>query len=114
MVVLPELLGRAAHPPPSVITAAGRSLTVGVPVRAQDGTIVGHVSGFSRSESGQVERIRFRTAAPLALGERIVTLGGGSFTLEPGAVQLRLSVEQIVALPGVMIEDGAAAFMGRF
>jgi hypothetical protein len=112
VVLLPHLFLDGGKQPKAGLSAAERDLAVGLPVRAQDGTVVGYVTGYSKSTAGRVERIRFRTAAPLGLGERIVIVKDGAFSVEIGVVQLRLSAREVFALPSIMMEDGAAATMG--
>ena len=91
-----------------------RSITMGDTVLAADRTKVGTVSGISRGLNGHVERIRVVTASPPGIGERTVSIRDNSFSIDGNVVLLSLSVAQVGSLPGAMITDGAAGFMGPF
>ena len=96
------------------VSQSERSLAVGASVLAADGSKVGSLSGISRRDDGHIERIRVITASLLGLGERTVSLPHTAFSVEGSTVRLSLSVAQVNSLPGVMMTDGAAGFMGPF
>src|SRR5262249_40734157 len=90
----------------TVSLADERALNVGVQVLAVDGTPVGHVAGLSRDVKGHIYRISIATSSPLGLGERMITVRGDAFYMKADAVQLRLAVPELNALPTIMSQDG--------
>ena len=112
-----DSVGRRTMPSPVMkaeVSQSERSLAVGASVLAADGSKVGSLSGISRRDDGHIERIRVITASLLGLGERTVSLPHTAFSVEGSTVRLSLSVAQVNSLPGVMMTDGAAGFMGPF
>jgi hypothetical protein len=89
------------------VVSAKRALSVGDPVQAIDGTLVGRVSGLSRDPRGHVERIRVAETT-LGPGQRIFIIYDRYFLLGDGVVQLKLSVADLSAMPQAMTEDNAA------
>jgi hypothetical protein len=90
------------------LASAKRALSVGDPVHAVDGTLVGRVSGLSRDPRGHVERIRVTETTQRGSGRRILIIHDRYFLLGDGAVQLKLSVAELNAMPQAMTEDKAA------
>ena len=97
-------------PAPFVKAEVGRTesaLRLGAPVFAADGTHVGAVAGFSRSSTGNIERLRVIT--PLSEPHAaIFIVRQGAFMIDDNSVRLGLSVSEVKALPRVMIDDGSA------
>jgi len=98
------------NPPVMKVEAVSveRALSVGDPVQAVDGTLVGRVSGLSRDPRGHVERIRVAETTPRGSGQRIFIIYDRYFLLGDGVVQLKLSVADLNAMPQAMTEDSAA------
>jgi hypothetical protein len=90
------------------VLSAKRALSVGDPVHAADGTLVGRVSGLSRDPRGHVERIRVTETAQMGSDRRILIIYDRYFLLGDGIVQLKLSVVELNAMPQAMTEDSAA------
>jgi hypothetical protein len=90
------------------VVSAKRSLSVGDPVHAADGTLVGRVSGMSRDPHGHVERIRVTETTQMGSDRRILIIYDRYFLLGDGIVQLKLSVAELDAMPQAMTEDSAA------
>jgi len=90
------------------LASAKRALSVGDPVHAVDGTLVGRVSGLSRDPRGHVERIRVTETTQMGSGRRILIIHDRYFLLGDGIVQLKLSVAELNAMPQAMTEDSAA------
>lgn len=90
------------------VVSAKRSLSVGDPVHAVDGTLVGTVSGLSRDPRGHVERIRVTETTQRGSGRRILIIHDRYFLLGDGVVQLKLSVGEFNEMPQAMTEDSAA------
>jgi len=90
------------------VVSAKRALSVGDPVQAVDGTLVGRVSGLSRDPRGHVERIRVAETTPMGPGQRIFIIYDRYFLLRDGVVRLKLSVADFSAMPQAMTEDSAA------
>jgi hypothetical protein len=90
------------------VVSAKRSLSVGDPVHAADGTLVGRVSGMSRDPHGHVERIRITETTQMGSDRRIFIIYDRYFLLGDGIVQLKLSVAELNAMPQAMTEDSAA------
>ena len=86
---------------------AERSLTVGTAVLAVDGTVVGKVTGMSRNPSGHVERIRVTSSMPMGF-EQTLIIRDTYFSVTNHAVQLKLTVAELDAMPRAMTEDKAA------
>jgi hypothetical protein len=100
---------RPADDLPSVkaeIALAGRLLTVGTTVLAVDGTVVGIVSGLSRNPSGHVDRIRVTSSMPSE--QVILIIRDKYFSVTDQAVQLRITIAELDAMPRAMTEDEAA------
>jgi len=90
------------------VVSAKRGLSVGDPVHAADGTLVGRVSGLSRDPRGHVERIRVTETTQMGSDRRILIIYDRYFLLGDGIVQLKLSVAELNAMPQAMTEDSAA------
>jgi len=99
------------------LASSKRALSVGDPVHAVDGTLVGRVSGLSRDPRGHVERIRVTETTQMGSGQmgsgqmagrRILIIHDRYFLLGDGVVQLKLSVTELDAMPQAMTEDSAA------
>lgn len=90
------------------VVSAKRALSVGDPVHAVDGTLVGRVSGLSRDPRGHVERIRVTETVQIGSGSRILIIHDRYFLLGDGIVQLKLSVAELDTMPQAMTEDSAA------
>lgn len=90
------------------VVSAKRALSVGDPVHAVDGTLVGRVSGLSRDPHGHVERIRVTETTQMGSGPRILIIHDRYFLLGDGVVQLKLSVAELDTMPQAMTEDSAA------
>jgi len=90
------------------LAASKRALSVGDPVHAVDGTLVGRVSGLSRDPRGHVERIRVTETTQMGSDRRILIIHDRYFLLGDGVVQLKLSVTELNAMPHAMTEDSAA------
>ena len=88
--------------------SAERLLSLGTVVLAADGTVVGKVSGLSRDSRGHVERIRVDGPMPMGFGQRTLIIRDMYFKVEEHAVQLKLSVAELNAMPRAMTEDNAA------
>jgi hypothetical protein len=86
------------------MTESARSLRVGAPVFAGNGTRVGVVSGISREPDGRIERLRVTTESSLGL-EPIIIVRGTSLTIDGSGVRLALPVAELNRLPGVMLKD---------
>src|SRR6476646_2101931 len=71
---------------------------IGAPVYASDGHEVGEVVDVSTSSDGEVDAIRFRTGIFLGLGERVLVLPKGNFTVLRSAVILDVPAEAVEAL----------------
>ena len=84
------------------------SLTVGTTVLAVDGTVIGKVSGLSRDPSGHVERIRVTPSILIDSPQTPLIIRNTYFSVTDHAVQLKLSVTELDALPRAMTEDKAA------
>ena len=89
------------------VALAEHSLTVGTAVLAVDGTVVGKVTGLSRNPSGHVERIRV-TGIPMGSEQTILIIREKYFRVTDQAVQLKLSVAELDAMPRAMTEDKEA------
>ena len=89
------------------VALAERSLTVGTAVLAVDGTVVGKVSGLSRNPSGHVERIRVTGSMPMG-SVPVLIIRDIYFSVTDQAVQLKLTVAELDAMPRAMTEDKAA------
>ena len=89
------------------VALAERSLTVGTAVLAVDGTVVGKVSGLSRNPSGHVERIRVTGSMPMG-SVPVLIIRDIYFSVTDQAVQLKLTVAELDAMPRAMTEDTAA------
>ena len=87
---------------------AERLVTVGTAVLAVDGTVVGKVSGLSRDPSGHVERIRVTPSILIDSPQTPLIIRNTYFSVTDHAVQLKLSVAELDALPRAMTEDKAA------
>jgi len=90
------------------LASAKRALSVGDPVHAVDGTLVGRVSGLSRDPRGHVKRTRATETTQMGSGRRILIIHDRYFLLGDGIVQLKLSVAELNAMPQAMTEDSAA------
>jgi hypothetical protein len=90
------------------VASSKRALSVGDPVLAADGTLVGTVSGLSRDPRGHVERIRVTETTQMGSGQRILIIRDGHFSVGASAVQLKLGVAELDAIPQAMTEDNAA------
>ena len=90
------------------VALAERSLTVGTAVLAVDGTVVGKVSGLSRNPNGHVERIRVTGSMPMGSEQTILIIRDTYFSVTDEAVQLKLTVAELDAMPRAMTEDTAA------
>jgi len=90
------------------VVTAKRPLSLGDPVHAVDGTLVGRVSGLSRDPRGHVERIRVTETTQRGSGRRILIIHDRYFLLGDGVVQLKLSVGEFNEMPQAMTEDSAA------
>jgi sporulation protein YlmC with PRC-barrel domain len=71
---------------------------VGAPVYAADGHEVGKVVDVSVSDDGEIDAVRFKTAAFLGFGERVLALSKDDFTVLRGAVVVDLPAEAIESL----------------
>jgi hypothetical protein len=91
------------------IAAAERALSVGAPVLTTDGIVVGKVSGLSRDPRGHVERIRVTDTTHTGSGQRILIIRDKHFSPAEGAVQLKLSVADLDAMPQALTEDRAGS-----
>ena len=87
-------------------TLAERLLAVGTTVVAADGTVVGTVSSLSRSSSGHVERIR--VASSIGARQTILIIRDAYFSVTSQAVQPKLTIAELDAMPRAMMEDKAA------
>jgi hypothetical protein len=96
------------------IALAERLLTVGTTVLAVDGTVVGTVSGLSRDPHGHVGRIRVTSLTPMGSEQRILIIRDTYFRVTGQAVQLKLTIAELDAMPRAMTEDKAAGFPGHF
>jgi hypothetical protein len=85
---------------------AERLLTVGTAVLAVDGTVVGTVSGLSRNPSGHVDRIRVTSSMPSE--QVILIIRDKYFSVIDQAVQLKITIAELEAMPQAMTEDKAA------
>jgi sporulation protein YlmC with PRC-barrel domain len=72
--------------------------TMGAPVYASDGYEVGKVLDVSVGEDGEIDAVRFKTAAFLGFGERVLALSNDYFTVLRGAVVVDLPAEAIESL----------------
>jgi hypothetical protein len=90
------------------VASAERLLFVGTAVLAVDGTIVGKVSGLSRDPSGHVERIRVTGSIPMDSDQTTLIIRDTFFSVTEHAVQLKLSLAELHAMPRAMTEDKAA------
>jgi hypothetical protein len=93
---------------PVEVVSAKRAFSVGDPVLAVDGTLVGRVSGLSRNLRGHAERIRVTDTTQMGSGQRIFIIRDRYFMPGDGVVQLKLSVAELNAMPQAMTEDSAA------
>ena len=87
---------------------AGRSLTVGTAALAMDGTVIGKVSGLSRDPRGHVGRIRVTPSVLIDSAQTPLIIRSTYFSVTEHAVQLKLTVAELDALPRAMTEDKAA------
>jgi len=78
---------------------------IGAPVFAADGSQVGEVVDVSYDDEHRPERLRFKTASVLGLGERIVEIDDGSFITLRGAVRLDIDAEAVQLLPDLDMRD---------
>ena len=83
-------------------------VTVGTAVLAVDGTFVGKVSGLSRDPRGHVGRIRVTPSILIDSAQTPLIIRSTYFSVTDHAVQLKLTVAELDALPRAMTEDKAA------
>src|SRR5436853_931350 len=67
------------------IASTERVPSIGTPVVAADGTVVGKVSGLSRDTRGHVERIRVVGPIPMGFGQRTLIIRDKYFRVEEHA-----------------------------
>ena len=88
------------------VALAEHSLAVGTAVLAVDGTVLGTVSGLSRNPSGHVDRIRVTSSMPSE--QVILIIRDKYFSVIDQAVQLKITIAELEAMPQAMTEDKAA------
>jgi hypothetical protein len=79
-----------------------RTQTIGTPVFAMDGAIVGKVEDISTTGDGRFDRIRITTGSRLSFGERTIENSHQEFAVRRGAVVIDYTVEAVQALPAIM------------
>jgi hypothetical protein len=89
------------------ISPAERAILVGVPVVTNEGALVGTVSGLSRDTRGHVERIRVTETSHAHQGPRVLIIRDRYFVPMEGAIQLKISMGELDAMPTAMTEDRA-------
>ena len=90
------------------IAPADSLVTVGTAVLAVDGTFVGKVSGLSRDPRGHVGRIRVTPSVLIDSAQTPLIIRHTYFRVTEHAVQLKLTVAELDAMPRAMTEDRAA------
>ena len=95
-MVAAHALAQAPSTPPQDQIA---SELIGARVFTAEGSEVGEVSAVSIGPRGEISELRMTMSSPLGLGQRIVVLPAGSFTLLRGAVVVDLMPEELDALP---------------
>jgi hypothetical protein len=96
------------------INPAEQTLSIGAPVLTDEGTVVGTVSGISRDARGHVERIRVTETTYGGFGPRVLIIRDRFFVPREGAIQLKLSMGELDAMPTAMTEDWGGSFGRHF
>jgi hypothetical protein len=98
-VILAAVHGVLAQAPTAPPQDQIASELIGARVFTSEGSEVGEVSAVSIGPGGQISELRMTLSSPLGLGQRVVVLPTGSFTLLRGAVVVDLMPEELNALP---------------